>query len=241
MRLMRLLGLVAAALLVSAAPPQPVGDRHAADRIRAHVEFLSSDLLEGRDTGARGYDIAANYVAAEFRKLGLTPGGPNGSWFVQVPFRRATLAGTPSIQLTINGRKVQLAPGKDAAIRPNVTTREVSVNAPLVFVGHGVRDARLGIDDYAGLDVRGKIAVALSDRVPGVPSDVAAHLRWVQATTAAEQGAVGYIEIDDPSNAAATIQRFGSRPVLDWVDGGLARGRRDCCPGPPTPTPTGRR
>ena len=95
MRSKRLLGVVAAVLLVGAAPPQPVGDRHAADRIRAHVEFLSSDLLEGRDTGSRGHNIAANYVAAEFRKLGLKPGGPNGSWFVQVPFRRATLTGTP--------------------------------------------------------------------------------------------------------------------------------------------------
>jgi hypothetical protein len=218
MRSKRLLGVVAAVLLVGAAPPQPVGDRHAADRIRAHVEFLSSDLLEGRDTGSRGHNIAANYVAAEFRKLGLKPGGPNGSWFVQVPFRRATLTGTPSIQLTINGRKVQLAPGKDAAIRPNVTAREVLVNAPLVFVGHGVRDARLGIDDYAGLDLRGKIAVALSDRVPGVASDVAAHLRWAQATTAGEQGAVGFIEIDNPSNATTTMQRFASRPVLDWID-----------------------
>jgi len=223
--LARLAGLVAAALLIGAAPPKPVGDRHAADRIRAHVEFLANDLLEGRDTGSRGHRIAANYVAAEFRKLGLKPGGPGGSWFVEVPFRRATLAGTPSLDLTINGRRTRLAVGKDAAIRPNVTTRDLALSAPLVFVGRGTRDPRLGIDDYAGLDVRGKIVVALSDRVPGIASDVAAHLRSTQASTAGEQGAVDFIEIDDPYSAAGTIQRFSSRPVVDWVDAQGLSGR----------------
>lgn len=224
-KLLRLPILAAAALLIGAAPPQPVGDRHAADRIRAHVEFLANDLLEGRDTGSRGHSIAANYVAAEFRKLGLEPGGPNGSWFVQVPFRRATLAAPPTIRLTVNGRTTQLVAGKDAAIRPNVTTKDLALNAPLVFVGRGTRDAKLGIDDYAELDVRGKIVVALSDRLPGVASDVAAHLRWAQAATASEQGAVGFIEIEDPSNTAGTIQRFANRPVLDWVDAQGSSGR----------------
>ena len=218
MSLRRLPALIAAALLIGATPPQPVGDRHAADRIKAHVEFLASELLEGRDTGSRGHAIAANYVAAEFRKLGLKPGGTNGSWFVQVPFRRATLSGTPTVQLTLNGRKSQLAPGKDVAVRPNVTAKDLSLNAPLVFVGRGVRDPRLGIDDYAGLDVRGKVVVALSDRVPNVANDVSAHLRWAQAQTASEQGAVGFMEIEEPSNAAGTIQRFTNRPVVDWVD-----------------------
>ena len=110
-RLTRLPILAAVAALIGATPPQPVGDLHAADRIRAHVEFLSSDLLEGRDTGSRGHRIAANYVAAEFRKLGLKPGGPDGSWLVEVPFRRATLSGAPSIAVTLNGRKTQLAIG----------------------------------------------------------------------------------------------------------------------------------
>ena len=99
MKLLRLPLLALAALQIGAAPPQPISDAHAAERIRAHVEFLASDLLEGRDTGSRGHRIAANYVAAEFRKLGLKPGGTNGSWMVEVPFRRATLAEPP-----VNGR-----------------------------------------------------------------------------------------------------------------------------------------
>lgn len=225
LRLSRLPLLVAAALLTGAAPHQPIDDRHAADRIRAHVEFLASDLLEGRDTGSRGHRIAANYVAAEFRKLGLKPGGTNGSWFVEVPFRRATHAAPPAADVTINGRKTRLNVGKDIAIRPNVVTKDVSLNAPLVFVGRGIRDPRLGIDDYAGLDVRGKIVVALADRAPGIASDVAAHLRSAQSSTAGAQGAVGFIEIEDPSSASATLNRFANRPVVDWVDAGGVSGR----------------
>lgn len=207
-----------AVLLIGAAPPKPVQPSLAADRVRAHVEFLADDLLEGRDTGSRGHRIAAAYVASEFRALGLKPGGTNGSWFVDVPFRRATSAAPPTFSLTINGRATQLVSAKDAAIRPSISQRELNLNAPLVFVGRGIRDARLGIDDYAGLDVRGKIVVVLSEPVHGVPTDVAAHLTSVQPQTAGEQGAVGIIQLDDPSTTASQIQRYSTRPVIDWVD-----------------------
>jgi hypothetical protein len=209
-------------LLVGAAPPDPKPDSLSAERVRAHVEFLANDLLEGRDTGSKGHRIAASYVASEFRALGLKPGGTNGSWFVDVPFRRATLASQPAIALKVNGKTSQLAAGKDAAVRPSVTRRDVALSAPLVFVGHGVRDARLGIDDYAGLDVNGKIVVALADPVRGVPTDVAAHLLSVQPQVAGEQGAVGIIQLDDSATIATQLQRSSSRPVIDWVD---ARGQ----------------
>ena len=207
-----------AVLLIGAAPTKPQPDSLAAERVRAHVEFLANDLLEGRDTGSRGHQIAASYVASEFRELGLKPGGTNGSWFVDVPFRRATLAAPPAIALKMNGKTSQLAAGKDAAVRPSVTRRDLDISAPLVFVGHGVRDARLGIDDYAGLDVRGKIVVALSNPVQGIPTDVAAHLLSVQPQVAGEQGAVGIIQLDDSATIASQLQRYSSRPVIDWVD-----------------------
>ena len=214
----RLSLLALAGLLIGAAPPQPIGDLHAADRIRAHVEFLASDLLEGRETGSRGHRIAANYVASEFRKLGLKPGGKNGSWFVEVPFRRATQAGPPAMTMTLNGKRTQLVVGKDAAVRPSVTERQRDISGSLVFVGYGIRDARLGIDDYAGLDVRGKIVVALSDLPPGVSGAAAAHVASMRAQTAGSQGAVGYIEIEDSVTAASQLKRFATRPVIDWVD-----------------------
>ena len=217
-KLLRLPVLALSALLMGAAPPQSIGDLHAADRIRAHVEFLASDELEGRETGSRGHRIAANYVAAEFRKLGLKPGGTNGSWFVEVPFRRATQAGLPALSMILNGKRTKLVVGRDAAVRPSVTERQRDLSGGLVFVGYGVRDARLGIDDYAGLDVRGKIVVALSDLPPGVSGAAAAHVASMRAQTAGAQGAVGYIEIEDAATAASQLRRFADRPVIDWVD-----------------------
>ena len=87
-----LLPLTALALLGVTAPlPAPTPEQALAARtVQAHVEFLADDRLEGRDTGSRGHEIAANYVASQFRQLGLEPGGPDGSWFQQVPLRRAT-------------------------------------------------------------------------------------------------------------------------------------------------------
>ena len=218
MKLSRFSFAALAALLIGAAPADRSAEHAAAQRIRAHVEFLASDLLEGRDTGSHGHEIAANYVASEFRQLGLTPGGPNGSWFVQVPFRRASLEGTPRIALTAGGRTTQLVIGKDAAVRPSLIDQQVSLAAPMVFVGYGISDRRLGIDDYAGLDVRGKIVVGLGDPAPGIPGEIASHLSSIQADVAATRGAVAFISIDDPARAARDVQRYGTRPAVDWID-----------------------
>ena len=60
------------------------------ERFRAHVAFLADDLLEGRDTGSRGHDIAARYVAAQFESFGLQPGGTDGGWYQQVPLQKTS-------------------------------------------------------------------------------------------------------------------------------------------------------
>lgn len=212
----------AAALLLAAAapaPPQQAADPAAAERVRADVEFLASDLLEGRDTGSRGYDIAAAHVASQFRAIGLKPGGTDGGWYQQVPFRRSSHAQAPSASLTIGGASLALAPAADFAVRPALSQKARQIDAPLVFAGHGVSDRRLGIDDYAGLDVRGKIVVVIEGTPAGLPTEVSAHLDSWKQETAAEKGALGLIEI------ASTGPRPGfnrlsyyDRPVMDWVD-----------------------
>ncbi|HEX6219112.1 MAG TPA: peptidase M28, partial [Sphingomicrobium sp.] len=83
---------LASAMLLGAAPP-PSSQEAAAQRVRGHVEFLASDLLEGRETGSKGLEIGASYVASQFRGLGLEPGGTDGSWYLQVPLRRASQDG----------------------------------------------------------------------------------------------------------------------------------------------------
>lgn len=215
--------LLAAACLLFAVPAlaqvaQP--DPGVARRIRADVEFLASDRLEGRDTGSRGHAIAADYVASQFRAIGLEPGGDKGGWFQQVPFRRASHEQQPKLVLTIGGKAVGLDHGKDAGLRPSVVSKSRKLSAGFVFVGYGLKDRRYGLDDYRGLDVRGKIAVALAGTPGGLPSDVDAHLNASKDEMAAAQGAIGFVELPRNNGAPGRgdpVPRSG-RPLIDWVD-----------------------
>ncbi|MEJ7777045.1 MAG: M20/M25/M40 family metallo-hydrolase [Sphingomicrobium sp.] len=221
MRPLRLvLAPLAAALLVAGAQAQTPADPAAVQRIRADVEFLASDLLEGRETGARGHEIAASYVASRFQALGLKPGGEKGGWFQQVRFRNATNAAPPVISLMRAGKRSPVIVGTDVAVRPSQIDKQRSFEAGLVFVGHGLVDRQLGLDDYAGLDARGKIVVALSGTPKGMASDVAAHLGSMKDDYAAERGAVGFIELpgDGPSARWNSVAAINVRATTDWID-----------------------
>jgi Zn-dependent M28 family amino/carboxypeptidase len=219
---------LAFALIGAAQPATTIPQTSAADRVRAHVEFLSSDLLEGRETGSRGHEIAASYVVSQLQALGLKPGGDGGSWFQQVPYRRATLDGAPSVSFTGKGAATPLSQGTDIAVRPSLVSKNSKVDAGLVFVGYGIADPVLGIDDYRGLNARGKIVVAFSGTPKGLRSDVSAHLNQVKPQTAAARGAVGYVEIPaSPTSNWAPLAMSAARPVTNWADGkgGSGQGR----------------
>ena len=133
--------------------------------IRAHVNFLASDALEGREAGTRGYDVAAAYVAAQFEAAGLEPAGDNGTYFQQVKLRTFRLDPASS-WFAIDGTRFEhrkdilLGMGRD----------DVSdVDAPVVFAGFGISAPELGHDDYKGLDVRGKIVAILTGAPPRFP------------------------------------------------------------------------
>ncbi len=203
--------------LVLSAAAVPAEDA-AADRVRGHVQFLASDELEGRDTGSRGYAVAAQYVAAQFASLGLKPGGTRGSWFLQVPFRRASHSALPHVRLRVGNRTIELAAGVDAALQPGLLEQNRSIDAGLVFVGHGLNEPTLGLDDYAGLDVRGKIVVAFSGSPGTLPSEVRAHLDASKPEAAARRGAIGLVEITaEPTGAPRRFSSLG-RARVDWVD-----------------------
>ena len=206
-------------LAIAAAPaPQPV-DQAAAQRVRADIEFLANDLLEGRDTGSKGYEIGAAYVASQFRAIGLEPGGTGGGWYEQVPFRRSTHAQAPTASIAIGKTETTLRPGTDIAVRPSLTQQSRTIDAPLVFVGHGVSDPKLGIDDYAGLDVSGKIVVAMEGAPAGLDTEVSAHLNSYKSIIAAQKGAVGLIEIAGTGTRPGfNLLSYYDRPVVDWVD-----------------------
>ncbi len=165
---------------------------------RAHVEFLADDLLEGRDTGTRGYDLAARYVAAEMKAMGLEPGGEGGTWYQPVPLRESRLLkGSVSLAGARAMRPVDLVAHEDYMQYGDAARTESRVEAPVVFVGYGVSAPELGHDDYAGVDVTGKIVAMLANAPARFPSEPRAHFSSTQlkAENAARHGAVGTIGI----------------------------------------------
>ena len=218
-----------AALALIGAAPTPV-DPAAVNRIRGHVQFLASDELEGRDTGSAGYRVAAQYVASQFLAVGLKPGGANGSWFLDVPFRRATHASAPKLALVQGGKRTELKTGEDASVRPSVREKVRKTDAQLVFARRGVADPALGINDYAGIDARGKIVVVMAGSPPGPASDVAAHLQTAKEEMAKAAGAIGLIELPVPgarTSRPARLTATGPRIELAPQEGGRAYRRVD--------------
>lgn len=190
---------VTAALLATSA--HAADSAFSPDAVKAHVTFLADDLLEGRGTGTRGYDIAARYVAAQFALAGLQPAGDlvNGqrSWFQNVPLRRATLAeGGASLVLQGRAGLNRWTNGTEILIGPSTSEAGQSVTAQLVFVGYGLADKGLGLDDYRGLNVKGKIVVALRGFPKGMSSEIGAHLNANKARFAEARGAIGMITVD---------------------------------------------
>ncbi|WP_028056065.1 M28 family metallopeptidase [Sphingobium bisphenolivorans] len=186
------------------------------EQIRADVGFLSDDLLEGRDAGTRGYDIAARYVAARFEALGLQQAVP-GSWFQPVTLSLARLDEQAPPSLTIGDRRFS----SDVAIGAFGREAKQGLAAQAVFVGYGLKSAREKMDDYAGLDLRGKFAVALSGSPLGMPSEIGAHLSAEKALAAQEAGAIGLITIPSESFLSRTswerLRERAGEPVVSWI------------------------
>lgn len=186
--------------MLTESPASPVSEA----ALRAHIEFLASDSLAGRDTGTVGYQVAAEYVAAEFLKLGMSPGGDNGSFFQQVPMveiGRDKGSVTAVIHGT-GGDKALKFPGQ-FLMGPDQVRAETSVTAELVFVGHGIVAPQFDHNDYAEVEAEGKIVVMLEGRPKDWPTEEGAHLGSgaEKRKHAAEAGAVGRIVLQTPRGA----------------------------------------
>jgi Zn-dependent M28 family amino/carboxypeptidase len=215
-----IVGALVAGFLV--APMQRAESDFSADRFKAHVAFLADDLLEGREAGTRGHEIAARYVASQFALYGVKPGGADGSYFQPVDLLEAAQAGAkPAFALTTPRGTQSLEHERSVMIRGPLAAGPVSVNAPLVFVGYGMKDAAVGYDDYQGLDVRGKIAVVLWGSPKGMDSEIGAHLQREQARVAADHGAAAMVVVQTRLAAATVpwtqVMQFLSEPRTAWV------------------------
>src|SRR5205807_510617 len=132
------------------------------ERIRAHVRFLSHDLLEGRGTGQRGGDIAAEYIATQFALYGLKPVGDNGTYLQKVPM----VGITPSQETTFSlvpasGSRMTLKVLDDYVSYDQTQQPQSDVDAPIVYVGYGIHAPEYSWDDYKDTDVRGKVLLML--------------------------------------------------------------------------------
>jgi aminopeptidase YwaD len=130
-----------------------------AEEIKANIYFLSSDDLKGRFTGSPEERIAAEYIKSEFESYGLKPLF-NGAWFQEFPFiEKIELTGSNSLEFEINGNEEELELGKDFTTAPFSGKAELS--GQVVFAGYGISAPKLNYDDYAGLDVKGKIVLVM--------------------------------------------------------------------------------
>ena len=156
-----LLALLAGATALSAQNPDISGDR-----ISAHVKFLSSDLLEGRGPGARGGDLAAEYVATQFALDGLKPAGDNGTFFQHVPLVGATTQPDATVTADRNGQSVGFRWLDDFVGVTDAQKLGVQIDGDVIFVGHGIVAPEFQWDDFKGVDIRGKIVVLFTNEPP---------------------------------------------------------------------------
>src|SRR5277367_3205405 len=130
------------------------------ERIRAHVKLLSSDALEGRGTGQKGGDDAADYIAAQFKSYGLKPAGENGTYFQSVPMVGVkTLPATTLGLVPTSGAAVDLKILDDYVTTDEMQQESAEIDAPIVFVGYGINAPEYQWDDYKGYDLKGKVAL----------------------------------------------------------------------------------
>ncbi len=181
------------------------------EKIRAHVKFLADDLLEGRGPGLRGAEIAAQYMATQFALYGLKPAGDNGTYLQQINFvgmkaipEKTTMSLLPKHAdgIGIELHSFDLKYADDYTVSNRTLTPSVDVNAPIVFVGYGATAPEFGWDDYAGVDVKGKVILCI---VGDPPSDdpkffggkaLTYYGRWTyKFEQAARMGAVGALII----------------------------------------------
>lgn len=207
--------LAVAALLAAPALAQAPGVV-SPDRLAVHVKALADPALAGRAPGGPGEPATIEYLAGQFKALGLEPAGDNGGWTQEVNLNRFVVPGDAAMSLTVVGEARPLVQTREimaATQRP--VDRVTIARAPLVFVGYGVSAPERGWDDFKGVDLKGKIAVFLindpdfeagpGDAVAGKFGGQAAtyYARWsYKYEEAVRQGAIGALIVHETAGAA---------------------------------------
>jgi Zn-dependent M28 family amino/carboxypeptidase len=194
-------------------------DNVSANQIKADITYLADDKLKGRAPGSEGYQMAVDYVIGQLKALNVTPAGENNTWLQTVRFKRAF---STDAVMSIDGSTTELKRGTDFTISPNPAMSKVDVGTQLVFAGYGVSEPKLGYDDYAGLDVKGKIVVIVRGSPDKFSSSVSAHVMNAAAILKAanDHGAIGVMvgAVEPPANNRAGGGGAGNRGTYNIVD-----------------------
>ncbi len=166
--LLTLLPATAALAVPPAISPEVKRVLDAADvkRIDADLRFLADDALEGRGTGQKGGRLAALYLEARFRLLGLVPGASKDSYFQDVPLVGVETQPQSRLVITAGDKKFEAGWLDDYVANSRTEKDQEEIDAPLVFVGYGIVAPEYRWDDFKGEDVRGKILVMLVNDPP---------------------------------------------------------------------------
>lgn len=217
------------------------------ERIRAHVRYLSGDLLEGRGTGQRGGDLAAEYIATQFALEGLKPAGDQGSYMQRVPLVGITPDPATTFSLVpAGGAAIDLKTLEQYVAYDHTQQAQSQVDADIVYVGYGIDAPEYKWDDYKGVDVRGKVLLMLVNEPPSDDPNffkgkaLTYYGRWTyKYEEAARKGAVGAILIHRTDMASypwqvvrssnsgeksfLTLDGSPKLQVASWVTGEVAQ------------------
>ncbi|MEO5718527.1 MAG: M28 family metallopeptidase [Chthoniobacterales bacterium] len=231
------LSLTATAALFAVTPPKQALEAIDQAGLLQHIKVLGSDKFEGRAPGSKGEEESVNYITAQFKELGLKPGNPNGTYTQEVPM--AGILTTPTAQLTVGEKKIELQSPNDFVAFTSRITPEIKVeDSEMVFVGYGVVAPEYGWDDFKGVDVKGKTVVFLINDPPIPDPNDASKLdgkmfkgkamtyygRWsYKYEIAAEKGAVAAVIVHETIPAAypwAVVENSNSKEnfVIDSPD-----------------------
>jgi Zn-dependent M28 family amino/carboxypeptidase len=173
-----------------------------AARIRSHVKFLASDLLEGRGVGTRGGQLTTEYLATQFALVGAKPAGENGTYFQKVMLVGTTTSKDVSLSISGQGMNLTLKWLEEFVGGNRRQTPEEKLDAEMIFVGHGITAPEFGWDDYKGVDAKGKVVVLFTNEPPSEDPKffggraLTYYGRWTyKYENAARHGALGAIII----------------------------------------------
>ncbi len=199
-----------------------------AQRFAAHCKLLSSEELEGRGSGSVGQKAAATYISSQFRKLGLEPAGESGTYYQSFPVslpQFAKVGADSGVEFFFADKRHRMLVNQE--FQPFGFSKEGEVQGALVFAGYSITDSKLHYDDFSGVDVKGKIVLALrhtpgesNPESPFGPLQMQLGTFVNKANTAAAAGAVGLLLIndfnheDDPFVAIAVGGPKASIPVV---------------------------